>query len=151
MILSQLAVLIICLIVSMGENLWSWRNSVLVPKTILCFFLGLCLALSLPIQSNPIQSSPVQSNPIQSSMCVCLCLCLCVLCVHAYNIPDQKTMADTDTALLWIAGIYEPPFLILLQWTYPGCEDCLLSGVCSLQVKQGTVYTCTSIFCGPKL
>lgn len=43
-----------------------------------------------------------------------------------------------------IAGIYEPPFLVLFWWTYSGCEDCLLSGVCSLQVKQGTVYTCTS-------
>jgi hypothetical protein len=38
-------------------------------------------------------------------------------------------------------GIYEPPFLILLQWTNLGCENCLLSGVCSLQVEQGTVYS----------
>ncbi|KAI9534699.1 Mitogen-activated protein kinase 10 [Dissostichus eleginoides] len=34
-------------------------------------------------------------------------------------------------------GIYEQTFLIQLQPTNPGCEDSLLSGVCSLQVNKG--------------
>lgn len=38
--------------------------------------------------------------------------------------------------LLCLAGIYEQTFLIQLQPTNPGCEDSLLSGVCSLQVKK---------------
>lgn len=37
---------------------------------------------------------------------------------------------------LCLAGLYEQTFLILLQPTDPGCEDCLLSGVCSLQVEK---------------
>lgn len=37
---------------------------------------------------------------------------------------------------LCLAGLYEQTFLIQLQPTDPGCEDCFLSGVCSLQVKK---------------
>lgn len=43
-----------------------------------------------------------------------------------------------------LAGIYEQTFLIQLQPTDPGCEDSLLSGVCSLQVKK-VQYSFTSI------
>lgn len=45
---------------------------------------------------------------------------------------------------LSLAGIYEQTFLIQLQPTNPGCEDSLLSGVCSLRVKK-VQYSFTSI------
>ncbi|XP_058875302.1 mitogen-activated protein kinase 10 isoform X5 [Acipenser ruthenus] len=50
-------------------------------------------------------------------------------------IPPRKSWGLFQ--VIHFPGIYEPSFLVLLQRTYPGCEDCLLSGVCSIQVNKG--------------